>query len=77
MTPPASIVIPTRVRPTYLEVALTSIVPQADGAGVEVLVGNAYSDGASGAAPAGGSADIVVNDSTTGANVTTPVGLAS
>ena len=38
MTPPASIVIPTRARPTYLEVALTSIVPQADGAGVEVLV---------------------------------------
>ncbi len=38
MTPPASIVIPTRARPTYLEVALTSIIPQADGAGVEVLV---------------------------------------
>src|SRR5271155_2280407 len=38
MPSPASIVIPTRARPTYLEVALTSIVPQADGAGAEVLV---------------------------------------
>jgi GT2 family glycosyltransferase len=38
MPPPASIVIPTRARPTYLEVALTSIVPQATAAGAEVLV---------------------------------------
>jgi GT2 family glycosyltransferase len=38
MTLPASIVIPTRARPAYLEVALASIVPQADAAGVEVLV---------------------------------------
>jgi GT2 family glycosyltransferase len=38
MTPPASIVIPTRARPAYLEVALASIMPQADRAGVEVLV---------------------------------------
>ena len=38
MPTPASIVIPTRARPAYLEVALASIVPQADGAGVEVLV---------------------------------------
>ncbi|HEY5342164.1 MAG TPA: glycosyltransferase family A protein [Solirubrobacteraceae bacterium] len=38
MTPPASIVIPTRSRPDYLEVALSSIAPQADDAGAEVLV---------------------------------------
>lgn len=38
MPPPASIVIPTRARPAYLEVALASIVPQADTAGAEVLV---------------------------------------
>jgi GT2 family glycosyltransferase len=38
MTPPASIVIPTRARPAYLEVALVSIIPQADAAGAEVLV---------------------------------------
>ncbi len=38
MTPTASIVIPTRARPAYLEVALASIVPQASAAGVEVLV---------------------------------------
>jgi hypothetical protein len=47
-------------------------------AGVEVLIGNAYSDGVGGTAPAGGSADIVVNDSThSGAYVAIPVGLAS
>jgi GT2 family glycosyltransferase len=38
MPPPASIVIPTRARPAYLEVALASIVPQARDAGAEVLV---------------------------------------
>ena len=38
MTAPASIVIPTRARPDYLEVALSSIVPQAEDAGAEVLV---------------------------------------
>jgi GT2 family glycosyltransferase len=36
--PPASIVIPTRARLAYLEVALSSIGPQADAAGAEVLV---------------------------------------
>ena len=38
MTPSASIVIPTRARPDYLEVALGSIAPQAEDAGAEVLV---------------------------------------
>jgi GT2 family glycosyltransferase len=38
MPPPASIVIPTRARLSYLEVALSSIVPEATRAGVEVLV---------------------------------------
>src|SRR5271167_4034420 len=36
--PPASIVIPTRARSSYLEVALTSIAPQAAEAGAELLV---------------------------------------
>jgi len=36
--PRASIVIPTRARPDYLEVALSSIVPQADAAGAGVVV---------------------------------------
>ncbi len=36
--PTASIVIPTRERPDYLEVALASIAPQAAAAGAEVLV---------------------------------------
>jgi hypothetical protein len=45
--------------------------------GVTILVGSAYSDGAGGTCPAGGSCDIVVDDSTTGAYVAIPVGLAS
>ena len=38
MPPSASIVIPTRARPSYLAVALGSIAPQASDAGAEVLV---------------------------------------
>src|SRR6266566_2557477 len=38
MAPTASIVIPTRGRPSYLQVALASIAPQAAAAGAEVLV---------------------------------------
>ncbi len=38
MPPPASIVIPTRARLSYLEVALESIAPQAAAAGAELLV---------------------------------------
>jgi hypothetical protein len=46
--------------------------------GVTILVGSAYSDSAGGTCPAGGSCDIVVNDSThSGALVTIPIGLAS
>jgi GT2 family glycosyltransferase len=36
--PPASIVIPTRARPAYLETALASIAPQASAAGAEIVV---------------------------------------
>jgi glycosyltransferase involved in cell wall biosynthesis len=36
--PPATIVVPTRSRASYLDVALASIVPQAQAAGAEVLV---------------------------------------
>jgi GT2 family glycosyltransferase len=36
--PPASIVIPTRARPSYLGVALHSIAPQAERAGAQVVV---------------------------------------
>src|SRR5438552_3494627 len=35
---PVSIVVPTRARPSYLQVALASIAPQAAAAGAEVLV---------------------------------------
>jgi GT2 family glycosyltransferase len=38
MAPPASIVIPTRTRLSYLEVALASIAPQAANAGAELIV---------------------------------------
>jgi GT2 family glycosyltransferase len=36
--PPASIVVPTRMRPDYLEVALASIAPQVTDAGAELIV---------------------------------------
>ena len=45
--------------------------------GVKVLVGSAYSDAAGGTCPTGRSCDIVVNDSTSGAYVAVPIGLAS
>ena len=38
MPPAASIIVPTRARPGYLEVALASIAPQARRAGADVLV---------------------------------------
>jgi len=38
LTATASIVVPTRARPDYLEVALASIAPQAAAAGAEVIV---------------------------------------
>ena len=49
--------------------------------GVKVLIGSAYgtdgTDSAGGTCPAGGSCDIVINDSTSGAYVAVPIGLAS
>lgn len=44
MQPTASIVIPTRGRPAYLEVALSSVAPQAAQAGAEVIVVNDGND---------------------------------
>ncbi len=47
-------------------------------AGVMILVGSAYSDGAGGACSAGGSCNVVVSDSThSGVSVVVPIGLAS
>jgi glycosyltransferase involved in cell wall biosynthesis len=40
VSPTASIVIPTRSRPAYLEVALSSVIPQATQAGAELIVVN-------------------------------------
>ena len=46
--------------------------------GVTILVGGAYSDGASGTCPPGGSCDVVINDSTDGGfYIAVPVGLHS
>ena len=46
-------------------------------AGVTILVGSAYSDGAGGTCSAGGSCEIVVNDSThSGVLIVVPIGLA-
>jgi glycosyltransferase involved in cell wall biosynthesis len=44
VAPTASIVIPTRGRPGYLDVALASVIPQAQAAGAEVIVVNDGAD---------------------------------
>lgn len=47
--PAASILIPTRARPDYLEVTLASVVPQAAAAGAEVIIANDGADPATAA----------------------------
>ncbi len=49
IAPLASIVVPTRARPDYLEVTLASIAPQAEGAAVELIVVDDGGPSASGA----------------------------
>ncbi|MGH2890674.1 MAG: glycosyltransferase family 2 protein [Solirubrobacteraceae bacterium] len=68
-TPVASIVIPTRGRPAYLDVALATVVPQAAAAGAEVLVVNDGADPATDAASARhGSVRVVSLQSPRGVN---------
>jgi glycosyltransferase involved in cell wall biosynthesis len=59
LRPTASIVIPTRARPAYLDVALSSVMPQAIRADAEVIVVNDGDDPSTGAVAARHNAGIV------------------
>lgn len=67
-TPVASIVIPTRSRPEYLDVALASVVPQALAAGAEVVVVSDGADRATAAAARRHGADVITLDPPRGLN---------
>jgi GT2 family glycosyltransferase len=76
VAPSASIVIPTRGRPRYLDVALASVVPQADALGAEVLVVCERSDTSSVAVGSAHGVRLVVRDEPTGANAARNAGVA-
>jgi glycosyltransferase involved in cell wall biosynthesis len=76
-TPVASILIPTRGRPSYLDVALQSIVPQARSLGAEVLVVNDGGSPAVAAVAANHGARIVPAPVPGGVNVARNAGIAA
>jgi GT2 family glycosyltransferase len=75
MGPTASIIVPTRLRPDYLEVALASIAPQAAAAGCEVLVVDDGPDGRTRAAAQRHGARYVAHASPRGLNAARNTGL--
>jgi GT2 family glycosyltransferase len=75
-TPTASIVIPTRARPDYLDVTLASILPQASGNDAEVLVVADAGDGASVAIARGHGARVIAL-AAAGANAKRNAGVAA
>jgi glycosyltransferase involved in cell wall biosynthesis len=75
--PAASIVIPTRRRPDYLEVALDSIAPQARAAGAEMVVVNDGDDPATRAIAQRHGAHVVELPPPGGANAARNAGIAA
>jgi glycosyltransferase involved in cell wall biosynthesis len=75
--PTASIVIPTRARPGYLEVALGSIVPQAESSGAEVIVVRDGPDAGTAAVAARHGARLVELPERRGANAARNAGVAA
>jgi GT2 family glycosyltransferase len=75
MGPTASIIVPTRLRPDYLEVALASIAPQAAAAGCEVLVVDDGPDGRTRAAAQRHGARYVAHASPRGLNAARNTGI--
>ncbi len=69
MSAPATVAIPTRNRPAYLDVALSTIVPQARAAGAEVLVVAEGRDAATAAVAAAHGAVLLDRPAGSGANV--------
>ena len=77
MPPAASIVIPTRRRPGYLDVALASVVPQAREAGAEVVVVSDGEDTSTAAVAARHGARLVTVPCPAGANATRNAAVAA
>jgi GT2 family glycosyltransferase len=75
MGPTASIIVPTRLRADYLEVALASIAPQAAAAGCEVLVVDDGPDGRTRAAAQRHGARYVAHASPRGLNAARNTGI--
>jgi GT2 family glycosyltransferase len=75
--PAASIVVPTRGRPGYLDVALASVAPQATQAGAEVLVVTDGEDPATAAVAARHGARLLVLAAGAGANAKRNAGVAA
>jgi glycosyltransferase involved in cell wall biosynthesis len=75
MGPRATIIVPTRLRADYLEVALASIAPQATAAGCEVLVVDDGPDGRTRAAAGRHGARYVAHASPRGLNAARNTGI--
>ena len=75
VAPVASIVIPTRKRPGYLDAALASVVPQAERAGAEVIVVNDGADPVTTEVATRYGAKVVALPQASGANAARNVGL--
>src|SRR5258708_28318673 len=77
MSPTASIIIPTRGRPGYLDIALASIAPQAAEAGAEVVVALDGRDPRSAAVARHHGATVLELDPPRGANAARNAGVAA
>ncbi len=75
MAPTASIIVPTRLRADYLEVALASIAPQAAAAGAELIVVDDGPDGATQATAARHGARYVADRASRGLNAARNTGI--
>jgi GT2 family glycosyltransferase len=75
--PSASIVVPTRARPDYLDVTLASIVPQARAAGAEVIVARDGRDPATAVVAERHGAQLVSLERPTSANAARNAGIAA
>jgi len=73
--PTATIVIPTRNRPDYLDVALSSVAPQARAAGAEIVVVNDGGDHATDQVAAGHGARVVAPPPPGGLNAARNLGI--
>jgi len=77
MAPTASIIVPTRLRAGYLEVALASIAPQAAAAGAELIVVDDGPDGETRAVAQRHNARYVAHAASTGLNAARNTGIDS